>query len=278
MTIKKKRSRSKNKSQDNASPRSNKSFLRNNTKDDKIIVFGRHSCFSILLNKNRIIHQIFITKNIEQNFELFLSNNNLSSNKFKINIVDNKYLDNLVNENNHQGIVIITNYLKIDSQFGLLKLLNKNQNIKNILILDQITDPHNVGSIIRSAVAFDFKIIIFCSNNSIIENSIILKTSAGAFEKTSLFIASNLNDLISKLKKLDFWCISLSGDGNNKLCDLDNLKKKAVIIGSEGRGIRKLVKQNSDFICKINISSDVESLNVSNACAIALYQLSNLNQ
>ena len=248
------------------------------TKDNnKIIIFGKYPCYNSLLSSKRTIYKILATKDSINDINIFLKNNKISYPSSKIEVTDKKYLDKFTDHNNHQNHVLIASKIKIGSQFELLEKVNMD-NISNILILDQITDPYNVGSIIRSAIAFNFNIIVFCNHNSVIENSITIKASAGTFEKANLYITSNINNLIEKLKKLNYWIISLSGDGDDNIKNHREIQKKVIIIGSEGKGVRKLVKKNSDFICKININNDVESLNVSNACAIALYESSKLNK
>lgn len=242
---------------------------------DKSIIFGRHPCFQALLNKNRKIYQIFTTKNLYESLVDFLQKNKLNYQHF-IKIVDKNHLENLVGKNqNHQNLIVVSSKLKIYNQNDLLEALyNDNSFHPNILILDQITDPHNVGAIMRNAAAFGFNYLVFSEFNSIQENSTIIKSSAGAIEFLKLFVATNINDLLKKLKKFDYWCIALAGEGHNDIEQINQFSKKVIVVGSEGNGIRQLVKRNCDLICKINISDKVESLNVSNALAIALYQAS----
>lgn len=205
----------------------------------------------------------------------FLKENQLSYNQIKI--VDNVAIENLVGKNQiHQGFAIRASKLPTQNQFDLLEELHLAQEagkLSTLLLLDQISDPHNVGAIIRSAASFGVKKIIFCEHNAPKENATIVKSSAGTIEFVDLVIVTNFNNLIEKLKKIGYWCIGLDACGTTKLSEIKNYKNIALVIGSEGEGMRNLVKKNCDILAKIEINKKVESLNASVAAAIALYEL-----
>ena len=241
----------------------------------KILLFGTHPCLHAILNKNRKIYQIFVTKNSLDDLLQFLHSNKISHLQSIIKNVDKAYLDKITEDNNHQNIAIISSKLIIKTQIDLLQLLYSKKDLDqlpNILILDQITDPHNIGAIIRNAAAFKFNIIVFSQYNSIQESAVIAKASAGNLEFIQPYVVSNINDLILKLKKIGYWNIGLSGEATQKISDINKYKNKALILGSEGKGIRKLVKKNCDILLKIEICDDTESLNVASAAAIALFE------
>ncbi len=250
----------------------------NSEDSSKILLFGTHPCLQAILNKRRKIYQIFTTKNSHDELLLFLKKNNLIHLQNFIKKSDKYQLDRMVGEDhNHQDLVISATKLPIKNQIDLLEMLHNQDQKKqmpNILILDQITDPHNIGAIIRSAAAFNFNIIVFSQHNSVQENSVIAKSAAGNLEFMHPYFASNINDLIIKLKKLDYWNIGLSGESKNDISQITKYQNKAVILGSEGKGIRHLVKKNCDILLKIDICNNVESLNVANAAAIALFAAS----
>ena len=143
------------------------------------------------------------------------------------------------------------------------------------LILDQLTDPQNVGSIIRSAFAFNFDAVCLLKNNSPIETPSLIKASAGEIDKIQILEIGNLAQEIKILKKECFFIYGLDGEGEKRIEEIDKSDDRiAFIIGAEGKGLRNLTKQNVDQIFKIEINLKCNSLNASNAAAVAMYELS----
>lgn len=241
-------------------------------KGDSIWIYGKHPTCQILQNKQRKIYQILIAKQNLKEFDDFLQKNNLNPLKNKVQIANPGNFDIAIGKNRlHQGYAINCSRKEIKSENELLDSLSLDK--ETLLIIDQITDPHNIGAIIRSASAFGVDKIIFPENNFVKENAIIAKTSSGTIENVDFFMVTNLNKTMERLKKQGYWCAGLAGEGKNSLNDLKKYDKIALIIGSEGSGIRPLVKKNCDLLVKIPISNQVESLNASVACSIALYHL-----
>ena len=147
-----------------------------------------------------------------------------------------------------------------------------------MVILDQVTDPHNIGAIVRSAAAFSADAVILTEYNSPSENNTIVKCAAGACESVPLVKVTNLASCMKTLKKEGYWIIGLDGHTETELNQSIFSDKIALVLGSEGTGMRKLTKDNCDYIAKIKISSNLESLNVSNAAAIALYEFSRFSE
>lgn len=181
----------------------------------------------------------------------------------------------------HQGYALCCSPLPVKTQQELIaeieaahdsSLSLPNQNLPKLLILDQLNDSHNVGAIIRSACAFGVKKIIFPSNNFPKENAAINKSSSAAIEEVDLIAASNINDLINKLKDLGYFCVALDSHVESSLADAKSNRNIALVIGSEAEGIRQLVKKNCDLVAKID-AVEFESLNASCAAAIALYEI-----
>jgi len=242
-----------------------------------IWIAGKNPCLTVLKNNSRQIFEIIITKNNYNFIFEFLSNNSLKNHLKNIKIVENNFFNNIFSiDFVHQGIAIKTNKINIRNQFELLEELNKitqKNYLPDLLILDQITDPQNVGAIIRSAVAFNFKKIIFCERNSAKESSSMIKASAGNIEFAEFYYATNINNLLEKLKKIGYWCVGLAGEGKINQKDIAQYNNIALVVGSEGDGIRNLVKKNCDILIRINTNPEVESLNVSVATAIALNEI-----
>ena len=257
-----------------------KSFQRdfsNKVSEHEIWLCGKHPTFTVLQKKRRKIFEILVTKNTISELETFLQTNSLASLKPLVKLVENDRIEMLVGKNNiHQGFAVHCSRLPTKNQNELLEELSKIEEgapLPTLLLLDQISDPHNIGAIIRSATSFGVNKIIFCEHNSPKESATIVKSSAGTIEFADLFVVVNFNNLIEKLKKIGYWCVGLAGEGKTSIQRLKEYKNIALIVGSEGDGIRDLVKKNCDLLAKIEIDKEVESLNASVAAAIALYEL-----
>ena len=242
---------------------------------------GKHPTFTILQKKRRQIFEILATKNTILELENFLVEKSLLNLKPLIKIVENEKIESLFGANQiHQGLAVNCSHIPPKNQNDLLAELNKfepNAKLPTLLLLDQISDPHNIGAIIRSAIAFGVTKIIFCEHGAPKENATIVKASAGTIEMADLFVVTNFSNLFEKLKKIGYWCIGLAGEANEQTSSIAEFKNIALVIGSEGDGLRNLVKKNCDALLKIKIDSQVESLNASVAAAIALYEI-NKNQ
>lgn len=142
-----------------------------------------------------------------------------------------------------------------------------------VVILDQVTDPHNVGAVLRSAAAFDADAVIVTQRNAPEATGAMAKSASGALELIPLIFVSNLARTMQTLKNKGYWCVGMDGSAEKTLRDAALPRKVALVMGSEGYGLRRLTAQNCDFMVKLPISKRVESLNVSNAAAIALYDL-----
>jgi 23S rRNA (guanosine2251-2'-O)-methyltransferase len=253
-----------------------------NIPSNQIWIFGKHSFYSSIKKQKRNFYQILVSENNEQEFQSFLNSNPQLKSKLSklVKICDSKVISaNIDNQtpSSHQGYAVLASKLKTKTQLDLLtnlyELQENGQELPKLLILDQITDPHNIGAIIRSAVAFGIKEIVLSEHNCASETSTTIKTSVGLIEEINITIVTNINNLIEKLKKLEYWVAGLAGEGKSNISELKNYEKLALIVGSEGDGIRKLVKKNCDLLTKIAIMKECESLNASVATAIALYEL-----
>ena len=245
--------------------------------EENIWIYGKNPVYLSLTSNKRTIHEILTSSNNLNELNIFLQKKSLQKLQSKIKIVDNNYFSNLFGNNSvHQSIAIKVSPTKIFNQFDLLSSLHQivdKKNLPNILILDQITDPQNVGAIIRSAVAFNFKKIIVTEFNSAKESSSMIKASAGCVDFADIYSATNINNLLIELKKIGYWCIGLAGEANISCKKINDYENIALVVGSEGQGIRQLVKKNCDLLVKIPTNNEVESLNVSVATAIVLNQI-----
>ena len=142
-----------------------------------------------------------------------------------------------------------------------------------VVVLDQISDPHNAGAILRSAVAFDVSAVIVQDRNAPPESGVLAKAASGALDIVPYVTVVNIARALEELGKLGFWRIALAGDGEAVLADAANAGDIALVLGSEGSGIRRLVRERCDTAAFIPIDQKIESLNVSNAAAVVLYEL-----
>ncbi len=246
--------------------------------DSHLWLCGKHPIFTILQKKRRQVFEILATKNSFLDLEKFLQKNSLSNLSKLVTLVENDKIDVIFGKNQpHQGLAIRCSRLPTKNQNDLLieleKIRDQGQKLPTLLLLDQISDPHNIGAIIRSAISFGVKHIILCEHNAPKETATIVKSSAGTIEMADLFVVTNFSNLLEKLKKIDYWCVGLAGEATTTLAQIKEYKNIALIVGSEGEGIRDLVKKNCDLLTRIEIGSEVESLNASVAAAIALYEL-----
>jgi 23S rRNA (guanosine2251-2'-O)-methyltransferase len=258
--------------------------------DNSIFLYGKHVVFSLIKKAKRKIYQIYITKKSENELVDFIKKNHRNDLLEKIKIVDNNFfLSKFGNDTTHQLIAVMCSNNKIVSEIDFLseihQLLERSEsqdealqkvNLPKIIMLDQISDPQNIGAIIRSAVAFGVKNVIITERNSVKETAVVVKSSAATFDEIKLISVSNFNYLIEKLKKLGYWFIGLDKNTEKKISDFKDCQNLVLVIGSEGNGIRSLVKKNCDFLAKIEINEEVESLNASVAAAIALYEINKI--
>ncbi|MDG7056232.1 MAG: 23S rRNA (guanosine(2251)-2'-O)-methyltransferase RlmB [Wolbachia endosymbiont of Meromenopon meropis] len=234
-------------------------------------LYGKHVCISALKNKNRQCTELLATKNFYKEYEEEIKQY-IENKSIKFQLVENKTLNNILSKGaNHQGVA-----LKVSPIFQSLKIeeIASSRDSSTIVILDQVTDTYNIGSILRTSVCFNVDTVILSYKHSPNENASIAKAASGALDIVSLIYVTNIVKTIKCLKKFGYWCYGLDCEAKAYLDKIKNFEKKNVIIlGSEGKGMRLLVKKNCDYLVKIPISNAIESLNVSNAAAIALYSI-----
>ena len=142
-----------------------------------------------------------------------------------------------------------------------------------VVVLDQLTDPHNVGAILRSCAAFDVAAVVVQDRHAPPESGVLAKSASGALDRVPYVEVVNIARALEELGEMGFWRIALAGDGEMMLREAASLSDVALVLGAEGAGIRRLVRERCDSSARIPISNAMESLNVSNAAAIALYEL-----
>jgi 23S rRNA (guanosine2251-2'-O)-methyltransferase len=170
----------------------------------------------------------------------------------------------------HQGAALSCDPLPKQTLEDVLEASDKR---RIVLVLDQITDPHNAGAILRTAAAFSAAAVVVQDRNAPPESGVLAKAASGALDIVPVVTAVNLSRELETLGKLGFWRIALTGDGEASLAEVAGNGDVALVLGSEGSGIRRLVREHCDAAAFIPIATAMESLNVSNAAAVALYEL-----
>ena len=226
-------------------------------------LYGYHACHAALLNPHRVIEKIYLTdkKTTERLPPLKMS---------KVEMVDRRRLDNMLPPGAvHQGIALKVQPLETLDVSFLESDTTPNQ---QVIVLDQVSDPHNVGAVLRSAAVFGTRAVILTERHAPKESGALAKAACGALERVSLCLVKNLAQGIEELKQMNFWCVGFSEKGQQTLTQIDLKGKIALILGSEGDGMRQRTQSLCDFQVCLPSASDFSTLNVSNAAAIALYE------
>ncbi len=238
--------------------------------EDEYIV-GRNPVIEIL-KTNRKIEKLYILKG-----ELKGSINKIMGIAKEKNIVvqyvNKNKLDKLSNGGVHQGVVALVSpyeYSSIDEIFNRAKELKEDP---FVVLLDEIEDPHNLGSIVRSAECAGVHGIIIPKRRSATVNHTVVKTSAGATEHIHISKVTNMTDTIKELKERGLWIYGADMLGENYYFNTDMKGPLGLVIGNEGKGISRLVKDNCDFLVRIPTLGNISSLNASNAASIILYEI-----
>tara|TARA_B100000575_G_C22962470_1_gene555998 strand:+ start:56 stop:802 length:747 start_codon:yes stop_codon:yes gene_type:complete len=242
-------------------------------KKTTFLIVGKHAVLEALKNPNRKIERVFLTEDAQKK----LNRENQNFNLFKkINVFykSRKELDNLCgrDETAHQGLVAEVEQLE---ELTLKEFIieNKKKNL-NLIALEEVSDPRNIGSIIRSAVAFKMDGIIVKARSYPSKSKLLYKSASGGVEHLKIFKVSNLNTALKYLKSKDFWISAFDISAKKDFTKSDWKGKNVLLFGSEGFGIKNKTLNNSDFRYKIEINKNIESLNISNTVSIVCHYIS----
>ena len=236
--------------------------VRSQTNAEKVYLYGFHTVEAALKNPNRRNIKLYLSPNMRRRFE----ENNIEI-KIPVEIMQPKFIAKLVSKDAvHQGIVLETHQLVTDNFKDFAKA-------RLILALDHITDPHNVGAIMRSAVAMDVDAIVTTSRYSPVETSALAKSASGALDMIPYIQVQNLARFLEEMGNQGFQRIALDSDAKILFDSIEISSRVVLVLGSEGKGVRYGVRQVCDSEVRLEISGKIHSLNVSNAAAISLYLL-----
>ena len=241
-------------------------------KKTTFLIIGRHAVTEALKNPKRKVHILFITEDSLK--KLNKENQNLNITK-KVHVFykSKKEIDNMCGKEDisHQNIVAEIEDLDVIS---LKEFVNENtkKNL-NLLALEEVTDPRNIGSIIRSAVSFNLDGLIVKERSFPFKSKLLFKSASGGMEHINIFKVSNINTSLRFLKSKGFWVSAFDSAANKDFTENKWDGKNILIFGSEGYGLNKNTKANSDFIFKIKINSQMESLNIANSVSIVCHHI-----
>ena len=238
-------------------------------------IIGQHAVIEALRNPKRKVLRIFLTEESKKNIHKKSPNKNLL-NDVKVYFKTKKELDKYSTRENlqHQGYVAEIEHL----QKPMLKEYIKEKNEMTLICLDGVTDPRNIGSLIRSAASFNIDGVIIKERNFPSESKILYKAASGAIEYINIFEVSNINSTLKNLKEKNFWVYGFDGNGKKDFTDIEWKGNNVLLFGSEGSGMHKHTSKYADFLVKIEINEKIESLNISNSAAIVFHHLSYLKK
>ena len=238
-------------------------------------IIGQHAVIEALRNPNRKVLRVFLTEESKKNIHRKSPKKNLLE-EVKVYFKTKKELDKYSTKENllHQGYVAEIEHL----ENPILKDFIKEKSNITLACLDGVTDPRNIGSLIRSAVAFGIDGIIMKERNFPSESKLMFKAASGAIEYINIFEVSNINSTLKNLKDKNFWVYGFDGKGEKNFTDIEWKGNNVLLFGSEGSGMHQHTSKYADFLVKIDIENKIESLNISNSAAIVFHHLSYLKK
>ena len=241
-------------------------------KKTTFFIVGKHAVVEALKNPRRKIEKVFLTEDAQKN----LNRENQSLNLFKNTHVfykSRRELDNICGRDEiaHQGLVAEVEQLDEYSLKDFVKETNK-KNI-NFIALEEVTDPRNIGSIIRSAASFNIDGIIVKDRSFPDKSKLLYRSASGGNEHINIFKESNINTSLKYLKTQNFWISAFDVSAKKNFTDHNWKGKNVLLFGSEGFGLRHQTLKNADLKFKININKNIESLNISNTVAIVCHHI-----
>ena len=238
--------------------------------NSSFFIVGKHAVIEALKNPKRKVLRLFLTEESKKTIHRNSPRKNLLKDQ-KIYFKTKKELDKYSKNDGiqHQGFVAEVEHLeKVE-----LKSFIKNKLNSTLVCLDEITDPRNIGSIIRSAASFNIDGIVIKQRLYPSESKLMYKSASGAVEAIQIFDVANINTTLKYLRENNFWVYGFDSNSEKDFTRIEWKGNKVLLFGSEGYGIKMHTKKYTDFLVKINIDKKIESLNVSNSAAIAFHYI-----
>ena len=234
-------------------------------------IVGQHAVIEALKNPNRKVLRVFLTEESKKNIHRKSPKKNLLED-VKVYYKTKKELDKYTTKENllHQGCVAEVEHL----DKPVLKEFIKGKSNLTLACLDEVTDPRNIGSLIRSAASFNIDGIIVKDRHFPDESKLMYKAASGSMEHINIFEVSNINSTLKNLREKNFWVYGFDSEGEKSFTEVEWKGNNVLLFGSEGFGMREHTSKYTDFLVKINIDEKIESLNISNSAAIVFHHLS----
>ncbi len=233
-------------------------------------IIGQHAVIEALKNPKRKVLRLFLTEESKKNIHRKSPNKNLLDN-VKVYFKTKKELDKYSTKDNllHQGYAAEVEHL----EKPILKDYLKTKNNITLACLDSVTDPRNIGSVIRSAASFNIDGIIVKERHFPNESKLMYKAASGAIEYVNIFEVSNINSTLKNLKEKNFWVYGFDGKSKKDFTEIDWKGNNILLFGSEGLGMHKHTSKYADFLVKIDINKKIESLNISNSASVVFHHI-----
>ena len=233
-------------------------------------IVGKHAVIEALKNPNRKVLRVFLTEESKKNIHRESPKQNLLKD-VKVHFKTKKELDKYCNNDDtlHQGIVAEIEHV----EYLILKDFIKNKKNLTFVCLDEVTDPRNIGSIIRSAASFKIDGLIIKKRYFPEESKLMYKSSSGSLEHLNIFKVSNINTTLKFLREKNFWVYGFDANAEKDFTEEKWNGNNILLFGSEGFGLNKHTKKYTDFLVKIEINKEIESLNISNSAAIVFHHI-----
>ena len=247
-------------------------------KKTTFLIAGKHAVTEALKNPRRKVLKVFLNEDSKKTLNKDNQNLNLLHGT-KLYYKTKKELDRLCSkeEISHQSLIAEIEHLETRD---LKDYINSNQNKEDItlLALEEVTDPRNIGSIIRSAASFNINGIIIKERNFPSESKLMYKSASGSIEHINIFEVSNISTTLKYLKTKNFWICGFDNNSNKDFTKHDWKGNHVLLFGSEGSGLKYQTLKNSDFLLKIQINKKIESLNISNSAAVVFHHINSLRK
>ena len=233
-------------------------------------VVGKHSVIEALRNPNRKVLRLFLTEESKKTIHRENQKQNLLKD-IKVHFRNKKELDKYTGNEDiqHQGYVAEVEHL---DNLAIKEFIKDRENL-TFACLDEVTDPRNIGSIIRSAASFNLDGIIIKERHFPDESKLMYKSASGCMEYINIFKVSNINTALKFLREKNFWVYGFDAKSKKKFTEVEWKGNNILLFGSEGFGIKKNTEKYADFLVKIEINEKIESLNISNSAAIVFHHI-----
>ena len=247
-------------------------------KKSTFLIAGKHAVTEALKNHQRNVLRVFLTEDSKKT----LNRNNQDKDLLKgikLFYKTKRELDRLCSKDqiSHQGLIAEIEHLEDLNIKDYLKLNKDKKNI-TLVALEEVSDPRNIGSIIRSATSFNINGLIVKERSFPYESKLLYKSASGCMEHIKIFYTSNISTTLKYLKENNFWICGFDKDGNKDFSEHDWKGNNVLLFGSEGYGLKYQTAKNSDFLLKILINEKIESLNISNSAAIVFHYINNIRK